>query len=114
MVFLFLEVFIVAIFFEHLQEVRFHRVYTYYFKIKCFLFALFDMSHLCFTFKQDIYSTECKKYTVNPVNKPWAYIRTKDKSDGSIFRGGLIIREEKHFNLQSVKHIIFLSFFQIL
>ena len=30
------------------------------------------MSHICFTF-------ECKKYTVNPVNTPWTYTRTKDK-----------------------------------
>ena len=37
---------------------------------------------------------------------PWAYIRTKDGR-----AGGAYIREEKHFNLQSVK-LTFLSFFQ--
>ena len=81
--------FLVAIF-EQLQGVGFHRVYTYYFKIKWFLLRVFDMSHLCFIFKQDICSTECKKYTVNPVNTPWVYTGIKDKFDGSIFGGGLI------------------------
>ena len=46
---------------------------------------------------------------------PWVYIRTKDKCDGPIFggRGGgrAYIREEKHFNLKSVK-LIFLCFIQ--
>ena len=69
-------------FFEELQRVGFHWVYTYHFQIKCFLFAVFNMSHLCFTIKQDICSTECKKYTVNPVNTPWAYTWTKGKVDG--------------------------------
>ena len=53
----------------------------------------------------------------NSVNTPWPYIRTKDKFDGPLFRGRLIygrayIWDEKHFNLQSVKLITFLSFFQ--
>ena len=44
-------------------------------------------------------------------------IRTKDKFDGPMFEedwliyGGNYIREEKHFNLQSVKLITFLFFF---
>ena len=51
------------------------------------------MSHLCFTFKQGIYSIECKKNAVDPVNTPWVYTRIKDKFDGSIFGGGLIYGE---------------------
>ena len=52
----------------------------------------------------------------NPINTPWAYIQTKDKFDRPILEGrayirGAYIREEKHFNLQSVK-LTFLSFFQ--
>ena len=51
---------------------------------------------------------------------PWACTRTKDKFDGPIFGGSYMrgvgwgwpyIWEEKHFNLQSVKLITFLSFF---
>ena len=41
---------------------------------------------------------------------PWAYIRTKDKFNGPMFEGAYI-REEKRFNLQSVK-LTFLSFFK--
>ena len=51
---------------------------------------------------------------------PWAHIHAKGKFDGFIFCGeggltyeGAYIREEKHFNLESVKLITFLSFFQI-
>ena len=40
--------------------------YTFdYFKIKSFLFAVFD---IYFAFKQDICSTECKKYNINNNN----------------------------------------------
>ena len=89
-IFLFID--ILLLFFEKLLGVGFHRVYTYYFKIVFFFFALCDMTHLCFTLKQDICSTECKKYTVNPVNTPWAYTGIKDKFDGSIIGGGLTYR----------------------
>ena len=83
-----------------------------------FLFAEFDMSHLYFIFKQDICSTECKKYSINPVNMPWVYTQTVEKLHRSIFGGeggggggankgrGLIL-EEKHFNMLSVKRITF-------
>ena len=42
---------------------------------------------------------------------PWANIRTKRKFGGPIYggEGGGYIREEKHFSLQSVKLITFLS-----
>ena len=55
-----------------------------------FLSAVFDMSHLYFTFKQDICSIECKKYTVNPANTSWTYTRTNGKFDGSLFEGELM------------------------
>ena len=47
---------------------------------------------------------------------PWAYIRTKDKFDGTIFVGLIYppppgyIQEEKHFNLQTVKLFFFPDF----
>ena len=75
-------------------------------------------------------SCSLKLFTIyipsNPVNTPWTYIRTKDVSHGPIFGcsltemwggggggGGGRRGRKKHFNLQSVELITFLSFFPV-
>ena len=59
-----------------------------------FLFAVFDMSHLYFTFKQDICSNECKKYTVNPVNKLWTYTYAQMENLMGLYSGEGLYTDE--------------------
>ena len=65
--------------------------------------------------KQEAYTVKSRYYALSVYTDKgricWAYIW------GAYIRGrrrGNYIREEKHFNLQSVKFITFLSFFYIL
>ena len=54
-------------------------------------------------------------YTVNSVNTPWAYIRTKDKFDGPLFGGltygGRLIFERKNISICNLLNL--LSFFPV-
>ena len=58
------------------------------------------------------------KYRKIPLIRPGCiYGQRKNLMDlylGVLYTGGAYTRKEKHFNLQSVKLITFLSFFQIL